>query len=113
MPKGNKLVGIFNDKKVLFSDCGAQFKGSSRQVHLIQKLHIKKCPICIKNSAKPVAVSELYSKNMGRNKVKINGDFCLTRYNSFISDRDTIQEYRKYKQALALNDIDLVKGLAK
>ena len=104
MPRGNKSVGIFNDSKVLLIDCGASFTGTKKAIQIKNRLHVKKCPICIKKSIKPLSKSDIENTDR-KETIKIQTNFCYNKYNSFVSNADKIREYVKYKENILSNEL--------
>jgi len=90
MPKGNKSTKcFFNDNKTILSKCGAAFRGTYRATQIRHKLHIKKCPICIKNGAVPYPTNEVEKVN--EKFVRINS--YDNRFVNFTKDIDKIREH--------------------
>jgi len=105
MPRGNKRFGIFNDSKYLLIDCGATFTGTKKSIQIKNRLHVKKCPICIKNSVKPLSKSDIESTER-KETIKIQNNFCYNKYNSFVNNMDKMREYVKYKENILSNELE-------
>ena len=95
MPKGQRDVGIFNDRQTMLIDCGASFTGTKRTIQIKHKLHIKKCPIC--SSDKPITRDEL-NGSLTSSKRRISNSL-YNKYDNFVKHpnnlRKLLQEIKK------------------